>query len=444
MPRSSLVTALVTAANLIVLGVAHAWAQSPAAMISPEQAAHAPAPTTYRLTLEQARQQVLANNKLLKLAALNVQSKGHATSAARADFFPRIVGNNVYLHFSDSLGEVFTTKGRTILGVAPKSIAVNVFKQDSSFTSVVLFQPITDLLKVRDGVRIAKADEQIAQAQLDQGARELRSDVDQLYWGLLAAQRIRGGVLDGYRGAQEFAKLGTVEARTALVEAEQALQQVDVQVADLQEQFDILLDLPTCTVLELIEPPFPAPPVTCADEAIDRALAASPELREAAQNIAKAQAATHAAQLDFMPSIVALGGFTNQTAASYIQQNFGYIGVMSSYTFVDWGKRRNVIQEREHLIGMATLKLRQTQDDVRQKTLKAYRGLSESHRALSLAHGLVGLRKEAEAKALTAAQTNPSGLLDASKARGVAEVEFVKADLAYRQAHVELLKLIGQ
>jgi outer membrane protein len=444
MPRSWLVTSLVTAANLIAFGVAHAWAQPQAAMISPDQAAHAPAPTTFRLTLEQARQQVLSNSKLLKLAALNVQSKGHATSAARADFFPKIVGNTVYLHFTDPLGKVITTQGRPILGIAPKTVPVNVVNQDSSFTSVVVLQPITDLLKVRDGVRIAKADEQIAQAQLEQGARELQSGVDQLYWGLLAAQRIRGGVLDGYRGAQEFAKLGTIEARTALVEAEQALQQVDVQVADLQEQFDILLDVPTCTVLELIEPPFPAPPVRCADEAIDLALAASPELREAAQNIAKAQAATHAAQLDFMPSFVALGGFTNQTAASYIQQNFGYIGVMGSYTFVDWGKRRNIIQEREHLIGMATLKLRQTQDDVRQKTLKAYRGLFECHRALSLAHGLVVLRKEAEGKAHATAQTNPAGLLDASKARGTAEVDEVKADLAYRQAHAELLKLIGQ
>jgi outer membrane protein len=444
MPRSSLVTTFVTAANLIVLGAAQAWAQPQAAMIPPEQAAHAPAPTTFRVTLEQARQQVLANNKLLKLAALNVQSKGHATSAARADYFPKIVGNTVYVHFTDPLGKVITTQGRPILGIAPKTVPVNVLNQDSSFTSVLVLQPITDLLKVRDGVRIAKADEQIAQAQLDQGARELQSGIDQLYWGLLAAQRIRGGVFDGYRGAQEFAKLGTLEARTALVESEQALQQVDVQVADLQEQFDILLELPTCTVLELIEPPFPAPPVTCADEAIDRALAASPELREAAQNIAKAQAATHAAQLDFMPSIVALGGFTNQTGASYMQQNFGYIGVMGTYTFVDWGKRRNVIQEREHLIGMATLKLRQTQDDIRQKALKAYRGLFESNRALSLASGLVGLRKEAEAKALAAAQTNPTGLLDASKARGVAEVDLVKADLAYRQSHVELLKLIGQ
>ena len=112
----------------------------------------------------------------------------------------------------------------------------------------------------------------------------------------------------------------------------------------------------------------------------------------------KARAATCAARLDFVPSIAAIGGYTNQTGASYIQQNFGYIGVVGTYTFVDWGKRKNVIQEREHLIGMATLKLRRTEDDLRQKALKAYRGLAESYESLALARELVGLRKEAEAK----------------------------------------------
>jgi hypothetical protein len=76
--------------------------------------------------------------------------------------------------------------------------------------------------------------------------------------------------------------------------------------------------------------------------------------------------------------------------------------------------------------------------------LKAYRGLAESHEALMLAQELVALRKETEAKALPAAQTNPVGLIEASKARATAEVEYVKVDLAYRQAHLELSKLIGR
>ena len=103
-----------------------------------------------------------------------------------------------------------------------------------------------------------------------------------------------------------------------------------------------------------------------------------------------------------------------------------------------------MIGEREHLISMATLKYQQVQDDIRQKALKAYRGLAESYEALMLSQELVAVRKEAEAKALPNAMTNPATLIEASKARGTAEVNSLKADLAYRQAHVELSKLIGR
>ena len=441
-PGCLIVTAVLSVAGLLGLGASPVGAQPEAIAVRPGP--RAGAPTTYRITLDEARQRVLANNKLMRLAAENVQSKGHATGAARADYFPKIVGSSVYLHFSDPLGKVITTSNHPVLGIPPMNIPANVANQDSSFTSILLFQPVTDLLKVRDGVRIAQADEQIAQAQLEKGARELVSDLVQLYWGLLATQQIRAGILESYRGAEQLARLGTLEVRTALVETKQALLQADGQVADLQEELDILLDLPTCTVLELIEPALPGLPVTCAEDAVNRAVEASPDVREAVHNIAKAEAATHAARLDFVPSIVAMGGYTNQTAASYIQPNFGYIGVMASYTFIDWGKRRHIIRERAHLISMATLKYEQTLDEVRQTTLKSYRSLTATHEALTLAQELVGLRKEAEARIQDQARTNPGAVLDASKARGTAEVDYVKADLAYRQAHMDLLKLIGQ
>ena len=75
--------------------------------------------------------------------------------------------------------------------------------------------------------------------------------------------------------------------------------------------------------------------------------------------------------------------------------------------------------------------------------MKAYRGLAESHAALTMAHDLVALRQEAESKALPSAMTNPVAMLEAAKARGMAQVDSLKADLTYRQAHVELSKLIG-
>src|SRR5262249_50054597 len=161
------------------------------------------------------------------------------------------------------------------------------------------------------------------------------------------------------------ARWRTLEPGPAAVEARQALQQVEKQVADLQEQMNGRLGLPLCTALELVEPPLPLLPFRCADDVVALALASSPEVREAQQTIAKAQAALSAGKLDYVPSVAVIGGYLNQTGQSNIQQDVGYIGAVASCTFVDWGKRKNVIHERQDLVAMATLKLQQTEDDVR-------------------------------------------------------------------------------
>ena len=66
-------------------------------------------------------------------------------------------------------------------------------------STMAAVQPLTALLKVRAGVQAARADEQIAQAQLEKGRRELVSGTEQLFWGLLAVQRIRAAPLVAVR-----------------------------------------------------------------------------------------------------------------------------------------------------------------------------------------------------------------------------------------------------
>jgi outer membrane protein TolC len=409
-------------------------------------------PAVVHLTLEEAKQRALANNKLLNLAALNVQAKGFAIKAAQSNYFPHVTGSAVYFHFNDDLGHVLTTQGRALTGprgtplltFPSTAINVSIFQQDTSYYNINVLQPITDLLKVRQGVKLAQADQQIAQAQLEKGIRDLVSGVEQLYWGLLAARRIEAGARDSLRGAEMLAKTGILEAKIALVEARQAVQQVEKQVADLQEKMNGLLDLPLCTRLELVEPALPVVPFHCADEVIDLALADSPEVREAQSTVAKADAAVAAGKLDYVPSIAMVGGYLNQQSIPAIQPNIGYVGLIGSYTFVDWGKRRSVIRERQHLVSMATLKVRQTQDDIRQKAQKAFREVAESQEALRTAQEMVVLRKEAEKKATTpAALANPAALIKATSDRLEAEVNTVKAELAYRQAYVEVMSLVG-
>ena len=418
---------------------------APTAASAPTQVVAAPA--TLHLTLDEIKQRILSDNKLLHLAALNVQSKGYAVRAVQANYFPQIIGQSVYLHFNDDLGTVLTTRGRNVVG--PKgttianlpSVAINlpVVNQDTALNTVAAVQPITDLLKVRQGVKIAQADEQIAQAQLEKGTRELLSGVEQLFWGLLVAKKIQAGAQAAVAATEPLAKTGNLDARTALVEGQQGLQEVSKQVADLQVQLAILLDVPTCTQFELVEPPLPAAPVTCADEAVALALASSPDIREAEQTIAKACAAVKAAKLDYIPSIAAVGGYTNQTFADYIQPNIGYIGVMGTYTFVDWGKRRATIHERNQLVAMANLKVQQTRDTVRQNAVTAFQDYEQSQQALKLAGEMVAVRTEAQKAA-----KNPADMLTAAKHLMTAQVDYLKADLAHRIAYVKLASLIGK
>ncbi|HTU92112.1 MAG TPA: TolC family protein [Gemmataceae bacterium] len=436
--RAFLLAAIVFAHLPSIASPAEASAQE----LPPPSTLEGAAAMVRRLTLDEAKERALAASKLLHLASLNAESKAYAIKVARSDYFPKVIGSVLYLHFNDQLGQVLTTQGKSLgplLIFPPTTIEASVFQQNSTFTTINALQPITDLLKVRQGVKIAQADEQIAKADLERGTRELVSGVEQLYWGLLAARRIQKGAVEGVRGAELLAQTGTLEARTALVEARQALQQVDKQIADIQEQLNGLLDLPLCTTLELVEPPLPIPPFRCVDEVIGLALTASPELRKAQQTIAKAQAAVCAGKLDYVPSIAAFGGYLNQTSMSYVQPNISYLGVMGTYTFIDWGKRRNTIRERQTLASAATLQLQQTEDEVRQKAQKAFREVAEAQQARNSAQEMLDLRTEAEKKAGA-----PAAMMAAVKARMLAEVDFIKADLAYRQAYVQLMNLVGQ
>jgi outer membrane protein TolC len=404
-------------------------------------------PPSMQLTLDEAKQRALSNNKLLNLAAMNAESKAYAIKIAQADYFPKVTATSLYFHFNDDLGTVLSVPGRTLTGPRGRPLvtfpaattAVAVLNQDTSFTQIGVVQPLTDVFKIRQGVKIAQADQQIARAQAEKGIRAVVSGVEQLYWGLLAVRKLQAGALDGLHASEAMAKTKTLDARTALVEAQQGVQQVNKQVQDLQEQLNGLLDLPLCTTLELVEPALPVLPFQCADEVIARALAASPEIVEAQQTVAKGQAGVAAGKLDFLPSIGLTGGYVNQTAANYIQPNIGYVGVAGTWTLFNGGKRREVVLERQSLLAMAHLKLRQTEDEVTQQARKAWREVGESQEALKTAQEMVVLRIEAEKSAAA-----PADLMAAAKARMLAEVDFVKADLAYRVACVQVMSLLGE
>lgn len=396
------------------------------------------------LSLEQARQLVLANNKELNLARLNIQEKLFATSAARRDYLPKLLSNVDYFHFNTGLGSVQTVRtGR--LGILPpgaRTLAVNVLNQDSTLVGITLAQPITKLIMVNAAVQVAKADQAIARAQHDKGTRDLLTGVTQVYQSLYGAQRIQAALAMQVDYAEKLALADPKpEVRAASIEARQALLQVRNQTTELTEQFNGLLNFPPGTVLNLVEPLPPAPPVGSPEEAVQLALLCNPQVREAQANVEKAGGARKIARADFLPDVNVFGSYFNQSLTDSIQSNFGAFGVSASYTFVDWGKRRQVAHQRDTQVAMAMEQVRVTIDKVTQEARKAYFGFVQAQEALGLAVALAQTRKEAE-QALDKA--DPAAIAAAKAASAKAELEAMQAELGYRVAHAELLGTIGR
>jgi hypothetical protein len=110
------------------------------------------------------KQQALATSKGLGVANLGVQEKREAIAAARVDYLPKLLGNDLYSHFNSNLGLVETARtGRLgILPVGTRTVAVRGINQDANLLSLTLAQPITKLIAVNAAVKIARADEEIA------------------------------------------------------------------------------------------------------------------------------------------------------------------------------------------------------------------------------------------------------------------------------------------
>jgi outer membrane protein TolC len=456
-----LVTVVLVGCGLASCPAARAQSSLPATL-----PASTAAPTAIRLTLDEAKDRALANSKVINLALVNVQSKGESISVARADYFPKVFGSSVYFNFDQSLGQILTTRGRqiqitstpttinkgqlsftinkpglTVVNGPSNVFSIPLIDQNLAVSTVAAAQPITDLLLVRQAVKVARADEQIAQSQVEQARRAIASGVEQLYWGLVIASKIRAGAAVAVHGAEELAaKVPSPEVKVAYLEAKEGLESADYQISGIQDQLRYLLDLPCDAVVEAQEPPFPSLAVTCIGDAAALAVAASPEVRQAEQDVVKAEAGLKASKLAYMPHIFVTGGYMNQQGIDVIQQNnIGFVGVAGTVSLFEGGKRRHSVLNSEAIVAMANLKLGQTRDDVAQKAQKAFREYEQKQSSLKNAVEMVGLRKEAEKGANTLPEK-----LKAGKEVMLAEVAVMQAELGVRMAAVQLNSLTGK
>jgi outer membrane protein TolC len=172
------------------------------------------------------------------------------------------------------------------------------------------------------------------------------------------------------------------------------------------------------------------------EEIADKSVSPNPEVVEAADDSQSARG-PDARQAGVCSSVAAVSGYLFQNTIPAVPSNFGYGGIVASYTLFDFGKREREVKEARARLGMAEIALQLTK-------AKAASNLKKSHSELERSRQLsqVAQKMGASMAMLTNVSYSPNSP-EVKAARAEVELEMLLADLAHRQAFAHLKALLS-
>jgi outer membrane protein TolC len=397
------------------------------------------------ITLQEAQMKAAAagNNPMVRLGELQVEVARQTRLGTMSSFFPQIGSTFSNFHFNKFMGQELQITGP--LGNT-RSFGLPLTGKDQTLVAVTATQPITPLFQLRELYKINLADERIARAKAGMPVSETATKVEKAYYELLVAQRqlalakVKATEIGNkwLVASNSAIPVGSASHDEELIETSNSVAIATTRVKELTASLDDLLGWQPDTKLELV-PPDPRFEEISLRDATEKALAANPEVVEAEQNVAKAQAAVTLQKLAYVPVVAAMGGYAyNSNTIPLLPRDFSFVGIVATYNLFDFGKREHTIKGANAQAEMAGIALQLTKAKVAASVktshfeLERSRQLSELTRRLNSA---IQLQKASY-------EDNNAEITAAKKAK--IEAEMFQADLEYREALARLKTLMGE
>jgi outer membrane protein TolC len=396
-----------------------------------------------RISLTDAQQRAqVASAPLARLGELQVEAARQHRLGVKSMYFPAITTQFMNLHLSETPGELLTFQRPLTGGLL--AVPVGVVFQDQTAVNVVVTQPITQLFGVRELVKIARADENIAKAKAGMPVTAAMREVEKTFFDLLVAQReLAAASADAKKVRTGFVRFGGVGTLFSAAQQADALR-ADAstalaagKVTSLTASLNELLGLAPDTHLELVPPPPLAENLTLKDALAQAQASPALEVVEAEQTAVKAHAGARLAKLEYGPGIAIVGGYTHQRVLDSIvlPEDFGYIGVVATYTLFDSFKREHTVKETAAQAQAADLGAQLARDKAAAALKTAYFELERARDAYYLARQILS--------AAHAGVSFVSAGPDAESSRARAEADVFRAEIGYRAAYDALTSLMA-
>ena len=375
---------------------------------SPVPAQQSATTSAESLTLEQAIALALRDNHATKIAQLDVDKADESISAAKTDRLPSL---HAYTLFSGNLAnnklEVPNPGANLFPGLGP-FFTLNDQRKPTAIFATSVIEPLTQQYRIGLNIKLQRVSHELAQAKLRQQQNETIDQVKKAYYSILQTRSALSSVEEALKAYRELDKvtgdnvmqqvalradLLTVQTRLAKVEYEQL--ELSNQLATQKEQLNSLLGRAVDTSFEVAG----VPEFTSfeSDLAAARKLAVErrPELQQARLAIEQATLDRRIKKSEYIPDVSA--GFVYLTPRNYapvIPKTFANVGVVVSWEFFDWGRKKHQLAEKDKAVEQAKNELKETEDQVLIDVGDKLRKLQQSGQALRVARVAESSAKE--------------------------------------------------
>jgi outer membrane protein TolC len=418
-----------------------------------------------RLTLEQAINLALKQNRSIHLRSLSVEQTQSKKDEARSNYLPQLKTSGSILHLTELEGVAIPAGSfgsYPSTGPVPTQSLVIGQGSDTAYTGGVgLEQPLTQLFRIHHANVAAQQDVLVAKTQLDQTQDAIALQVRQLYYNILITQQKLKASQDQLAADQikdeesqsdvargNALEISALQSKAAILQAQQDSLTLRLQGNDLRRQLADVLGLPVETAINL-DPGAAAVAIDIPSrlDAVRIALDQNQDLKVARQTLVKARAGLAAAKDAYIPDVTALSRYSYQSGVPFLVHNFGTFGFSMSYDLFDGGRREAKVREARNEVHSAEVAVDKLQSEIEVQVQGIYDKVDELSQMVDVANQIVQVRTEAAR--LSDRQFEQNAALNSARSQSHSDLSsatasLLEANCGLSLAEADLKRAIGQ
>lgn len=358
--------------------------------------------STELLTIDQAVKLALANNRDLKIVSLNLDTSKDKVLAAKTRRLPSF---NIYTFGSQLLSpiafEVPAGQFGTFPGIGPipaTNTDISTPARPTAYIFGTISQPLLTLYKINLHVHGEELSLQQSVQELREERNSIVDDVRQAYYSVVEIQNVIEAKKASIKQYEELDRItlewvsekvvlesDSLEVKAKLADERLQLLQAQDKLATAEESVNNLLGRDLNISFRAEEDKELSPTEQDLRAAQATALSQNPKIKEAEIKIQQADTVKRLAKSEYMPDIGASFHYLSPFGVNFVPTNIMGLGIEISWEPFDWGRRRDVVNEKAVAVEQSKLNLDQTKANVLVNLDKEFRSLQEARMAVDVA-----------------------------------------------------------